>query len=352
MENTCKITTINTNKITIKEIAAALGVSVSAVSFAFSGTGTISKKTRDLILDYCNDVGFVPSIQAQTVKKKELRFAYIISANPEFVKNKFIEGLKEACSESGSTHLECDIYEYETIHSHLEDALKKCAELNYDGILIAIDIALENRYKDYIEKINSKNIPVVAISTRHKILNADYTVLIDAKKAGALAADILALQGCENAILMRGTMGSAIHRRYMEGFASQLKNHNVKYISTWFTGDSKKSIRREALCICETIPNKTGIFLSNCYGLDAYESFKEKGVKPPFVCLDLLNETEELLRKGHLSAAICQHQTKQGYTAAQKLIEMILTGKRPETPQEIIIEPEIITKGALLEAEY
>lgn len=352
MESSCKITTINNRKITIKDIANELDVSVSAVSFAFSGTGTISEKTRKRILDYCNEVGFIPSIQAQTVKKKEICFAYILSANPESVKNKFVEGLKKACAESGSTHLECDIYEYKTIHKHLEDALRQCAKQAYDGIMLDIDIALESRYADIIEEINKKGIPIVRISSKNTLLQADYIVLTNAKKAGALAADILHLQGCKYAILMRGSAGSALHRRYMMGFKAELERLNMKHISTWLTGDVRSAVKREAKKISETIPPDTGIFLSNCYSWDAADIFKEYNINPPFVCLDLFDETKELLESGRLSAAICQHQTQQGYIAAQKLIEMILTGKRPLSPQVIMTDPEIVTRGALLDNEY
>ena len=352
MKNLYKITTIKTNKITIKDVAKDIGVSASAVSMAFSGTGNISQKTRKLILDYCKEVGFIPSIQAQTVKKKSIRFAYIISANPKFVQDKYVEGLKQACTESGSTHLECDIYEYETTNEHLEVALTKCIEQDYDGIIIAIDITAEKRHRKLIEKINQKNIPIVAISTIHDALKADYTVLNDAKKIGALAADILHMRGCNEAILMRGTVGSAIHDCYTEGFICELQRLNVKLISTWLTEDNPELISSHTKHLLPTVGSNTGIFLSNCHCSSAAEIFKEAALNPPFVCLDLFKETEELFEEGRLTATICQHQTKQGYIAAQKLIEMILTANRPKTPQKIIIGAEIITRGSLLNFEY
>ena len=47
----------NSRKITINEVAEALGVSATTVSRALSGKGRISEETRQRVLEYAKDQG-------------------------------------------------------------------------------------------------------------------------------------------------------------------------------------------------------------------------------------------------------------------------------------------------------
>lgn len=50
--------------LTLKDIANALGISVSTVSKALKGYKDVSQKTREMVLDYTEKVHFKPNAQA------------------------------------------------------------------------------------------------------------------------------------------------------------------------------------------------------------------------------------------------------------------------------------------------
>lgn len=68
--------------------------------------------------------------------------------------------------------------------------------------------------------------------------------------------------------------------------------------------------------------------------------------------MDLLPQTEEYLRSGQLTATLCQHQTMLAKSAANALIDMILTDSGAPQVDDLIFEPYIITKGSIAKPVY
>lgn len=65
-------------RIVLDDIAKALGVSKTTVSRAISGTGRVSKATRERVLAYVEESGFIPNASASNLpmsKTKNLAYA-------------------------------------------------------------------------------------------------------------------------------------------------------------------------------------------------------------------------------------------------------------------------------------
>ncbi len=58
------------NQIHISDVAEALGVSVSTVSRAISGNGRVGKETKERVLAYIEEVGYMPNTLSYKVEKK------------------------------------------------------------------------------------------------------------------------------------------------------------------------------------------------------------------------------------------------------------------------------------------
>lgn len=63
---------------TLKDIATHCGVSYSTVSRAFNKDSHISEKTRKKILDYANEVHYIPNAAAVSLKKNETKMIGIV----------------------------------------------------------------------------------------------------------------------------------------------------------------------------------------------------------------------------------------------------------------------------------
>lgn len=94
-------------RVTIKEVAEAAGVSITAVSFAFNDPGRLSEATVQRILEVAEQQGYVPDPIARSMKNGRTGALGILLPQPipEVIRNpflpEFLEGVGEVCTGRG-----------------------------------------------------------------------------------------------------------------------------------------------------------------------------------------------------------------------------------------------------------
>ncbi len=343
--DSCVITTVKNKKITIKQIAEELGYSPTVVSHSLSHKGTVGEKTRCEIIEYAKKIGYKPSLQAQTVRKKNIRIAVHIPRSPEFLNQKFTAGIKTSIRNFTGNNLECDFLNC-TKHSYEQflTVLKTVIDGNYDGAILAVGDDLLSRDPEYAQMINQKNIPIVLIGAKSKLLNSLATIHPEPQKSGAIAADLLNMANCKDVLLMYGNSAD-IHNATVEGFTAQAKLYNMNFEITESCADNETvayNIAKEYLAK----NGNRGVFLTNCFGWAVEKAMEELNIHSPLVCMDMHPNTAKLIRENKQLAAICQHQTLQGQYAADHLLKIILSGQS-STYEDIFVSPEIVTRALL-----
>lgn len=97
----------NMTRVTIKDIAEAAGVSITAVSFAFNDPGRLSEATVQRILEVAEQQGYVPDPIARSMKNGRTGALGILLPQPipEVIRNpflpEFLEGVGEVCTGRG-----------------------------------------------------------------------------------------------------------------------------------------------------------------------------------------------------------------------------------------------------------
>ncbi len=353
MEPICKTEQINNNKVSIKELAEALNVSPAAVSLALSGKGNLSDESRKRIITFAKKMGYSPSLQAKTLRKNNIRIAVVLPSNPEYICNKFKNGIREAVNEFAGSKLECTVYEYETTNGDGYAALKEILDSDYDGVVLSLDdLSEELCYSDLYDKFNNSGKPIVTMGNKLKLFKACSAAWIDARKGGEIAADLFHLMGCTEVFLLMGSRFSSIHQRYANGFAAAARRYDIKISDVGYTADLQSSTTRATK---ERYPKNSGagVFITTCHSWSVYDALKDMGITDvPIIGMDLLPETEEYLKSGKLTATICQHQTLQAKNAVEKLLEAILTDNGNAPMDDIVLEPYILTRGATFESVY
>jgi len=118
--------------ITQKEVADQAGVSLSAVSRAFTDGASVSPKTRVKIEAAANELGYKPNILAQSLMTNRTRLIGIISSN--FENPVFIEVLDLITKELQSRNYR-SLVENLTTASKPEDVLDRLLQYRVDGVL-------------------------------------------------------------------------------------------------------------------------------------------------------------------------------------------------------------------------
>jgi len=143
--------------ITIKDIAKALGLSVSTVSKALRGSHEISQETKKNVLDYARANNYKPNPIAQSLKRGRSKSIGVIVCN---IDNNFfsqaINGIESVARQKDYNVIitqSRESYEREIANSeHLSSR-------SVDGLIISL--SAETRCVDHLIKLNAKGLPMV-----------------------------------------------------------------------------------------------------------------------------------------------------------------------------------------------
>lgn len=121
-------------RMVLEDIAKALGVSKTTVSRAISGTGRISKATRERVLSYVAQTGFVPNAAANNLATTRTRnIAYSMPLGVEAISsNYFLEclfGVSKVATEAG--------YHVMVVDDNMDALCHAAASHKVDGLVLS-----------------------------------------------------------------------------------------------------------------------------------------------------------------------------------------------------------------------
>lgn len=180
-------------KITLKDIAQRLGVTVGTVSHVLNGIDDISPDTRDRVLAAAKEMGYIPNISAASLRSgRSNTIAIIIPdiSNPHIAFQ--IKLIEEKLKENNYTAIILNTDEDESAEYN---AIVTACSRNVDGILICPS----QRSRDNIRFLQTVEIPYVLIGRSFAEGDSDY-VCADDEKGGRLAGEWLISKGCRKPV--------------------------------------------------------------------------------------------------------------------------------------------------------
>ncbi|MCR5369001.1 LacI family DNA-binding transcriptional regulator [Eubacterium sp.] len=224
-------------KITIDDIAEALGVSKTTVSRAVSGKGRISEVTRARVLDYIEKHSYTPNPLARGLaENKTYNIAVVWPEDYEAVDLPFFQrcimGVNRVVAEQG----------YDIIISMINDDnltnLKRVVEhKKVDGVILTRTL-VNDKPADYLK---SSGMPFVAIGSS----DDDSIVQVDNNNLEACRelTSILISKGSKKIAIIGGNSNHVITRTRLRGYTEAFKNDNINYDPELVFLDSDDSIK-------------------------------------------------------------------------------------------------------------
>jgi LacI family transcriptional regulator len=145
------------SKVTIQDIALALGISKSTVSRALRDTHDISEKTRTRVLEYMKKHDYQPDHTARSLRSKDTRTIGVIvpAYNIPFY-SIAICGIQDVAMEQGYNVMVCHSNEQYEVEKKNVDALLSAG---VEGFIISV--ARDTEENEHIYKLHRKGIPLV-----------------------------------------------------------------------------------------------------------------------------------------------------------------------------------------------
>ena len=180
-------------KITLKDIAARLGVTVGTVSHVLNGIDDISPETRKKVLAAAKEMGYIPNSSAVSLRSGRSNAIAIIVpdvSNPHIAYQ--VKLIEQKLKENNYTAIilntnEDDETEY--------NAIVTACSRNVDGILLCPS----QHSRDNIRFLQTAEIPYVLTERYFEKGDSDY-VCADDVKGGRLAGEWLLSKGCKNPV--------------------------------------------------------------------------------------------------------------------------------------------------------
>ncbi len=226
-------------KITLKELAKILNVSVSTVSKSLANDNEISDKTKRKVKALANHYNYVPNQYAINLRKGTTKTIGVIIPNilnPFFAR--VLIGLENSLAAKG----------YNIITSISHESLEKeikCVNMMSNGSIDGLIMCLtkETYIKSNFNHINSiinKSLPIVLFDRINNDFKCD-KVAIDDFQASYRATEHLINKGCKKIALVSTINDIMLGQLRLEGYKLALQDNGIPYNSKWVVRHSNSN---------------------------------------------------------------------------------------------------------------
>lgn len=336
-------------KITLKDIAKELSVSISTVSKALKNSDEISKETKDRIQAFAKFYNYRPNNIALSLKNKRTKNIGVVI--PDIVHHFFttvFRGIEKYANHKGYNVIVCisdESFDKEVIN------MEMLANGSIDGFILSLsaETQLKNDFNHLKELIN-QGIPVVLFDRVTPDIDCDKVILND-KEIAYEAINHFIKGGAKNIALVTTENYFNVSEYRSEGYLAALKDNNIKVdknliLTLPYNMDNDNLIKEffqshkidAVLCVNE-------IFAVQCMNI-----IKGLGFKVP-EDISIIGFTNGILSKySHPSlTTVAQHGDKMGEKAAQLLIDRMESVDEVEEPFKTeIINATLIKRGSTI----
>lgn len=331
------------SRITISDVAAAAGVSISTASKALNGNGVISPATIRKIHSAARQMGYQPNRAAQFLAAKSKTIGILMPCDPKPVYSLFGAGLEEALNEYNSYGFNAvyTFYAQKNDSDGFQSGLRSLSD-SVNGLIFISGYHL-NTYENILRDIAIPKISL-QIAAPSDICPS---VTVDEIAVGKMAAEFLSIciSGREVAIIT-GNSDMVIHKKNIEGFRQEagLRDLRIAAIEESFDDfDTAYRITGELLSLH---PSLNGIFVSSYVAPAVCQCLKERGLSGVIrvIGVDAYDKNAACLQDGSLTAIIYQNQKLQSNIA----VELLLSEMLEQNAKSVKIKPELVLNSNIL----
>ena len=332
-------------KVTLKQIAKELDVSISTVSKSLRDSPEISEDTRLKVQAFAKLYNYKPNNIALSLKNKKTKTIGIII--PEIVHHFFatvISGIEQVANESGYNVIVClsdESFDKEVIN------MEMLANGSTDGFIMSLSKETQQK-RDFhhLQEVINQGMPVVLFDRISNDIMCD-KVIIDDQLAAYEATNFLISKGLKKIALLTTVDYVSVGKLRTDGYLNVLHDHGIEV-------DESLIIRIEDTEHCdekinELLENQSIdaiLAVNELFAVTAIKLAMSKGIKIP-EDLSVVAFTDGIISKYSTPTitTISQNGIKMGRKAAEMLINRLeLEDEEDENYKTEIIETNLIIR--------
>ena len=338
------------HRVTIKDVAKHLNISVATVSLALRGDTRIAEKTRKSVRDTAKELGYTYNRQAANLRMgRSNTVAICINDLYNPIYNKVLIGVEERLNQEGWMLLLCNARE-DVKRQH--QFLKKVREMNAAGVLLA---PVPHTTSDDIKNTLGK-MPIVLFN--RSLPGEDFDSVISNDVVGIkLVIDHLHFLGHRHIGWIGSNLSSSTGQSRFEAFKVFMAAYGLSTEERMmaFIANTRSEGYEAARRILKASPETTALA---CFGdpmalgalAFARDYERESGRKLSVTGYD---DGDEALFSAPRLTSVCQPKEKMGAMAADRLLEKIkpAAGEMDSNFHKQIVDPTLSIRESTFPVE-
>jgi DNA-binding LacI/PurR family transcriptional regulator len=344
---------MNTHRITIKDIARELGVSISTVSRALKNHPDISPQTKKLVNDLVEKRKYKPNAIALSLRNRRTNIISVVI--PEIVHHFFssvISGIDEAAVSAGYNVM---FFQSNENYDREVRSIQSILQSRADGVLISV--AKGSKKFNHIKQLLDNKIPVVLFDRSIEEIDID-KVIVDDFDAAYSAVDYLIKTGCRRIAHYFGPQHLSISYLRKRGYISALEKNGLRVDDELIVPcDSYEgALKVTRMMMSHSKPPDAIFTVNDMTAVGTLNTLKSMGFKVP-EDVSIVGFTDGLVSSvtDPLLTTVSQHGFEIGKKAAEILIRRILEQNENPKPITEIVKTDLVIRNStrkLQEQEY
>jgi DNA-binding LacI/PurR family transcriptional regulator len=328
--------------VTLKTIAEELGVSVTAVSKAMRGEGSISRELTAKIKKLAEEMNYQPNSIASSLRTRRTQtLGLVISDSTLSLFAPLIEGIEKTAAEMGYNIILCNA------HSSVEkekEAVRTLVNKRIDGLFLAASLLTSKKDKEFLD---SFEIPYMFLVRRCDWDGGDF-VINDNAEGTYQMIDYLVKSGSDKIFFINISNTITTYRERLRGYREALTANKIRYdekiVSNVKPTYEEGYHAMNKILMKEGANNVRAVFCGcDMIAVGAMERILEEGLKiPGDVRLASYDDIEFAAHLRVPLTTVRQPTYKIGRLGAEKLIDKIQN--QSESRINMVIKPELVLR--------
>lgn len=331
-------------RVTLKDIAAELNVSLSTVNKALTGRMGVSDEMRKTIMDTANTMGYRVNRLAQSLSRNDLVIGIIQPVVWQEFYGYLKAGMDDMLSDLQDYRITAEYYTVSNLYSHAEiiEGIRYFDEKNVDGIVICPNFECD--YNDELARLFEKKVPVVLLGSDLNGAKRLTCVRQNSILSGQMAAEFMAHllpEGKTSAIFI-GNKNMSDHQEKVAGFLK------IPGVMRNPTADVYETLDEPAVAYILTQklirerPDIGGIYVATSNSMAVCQCIREHNMQDRLrvVGTDIFPSMQQLFDEQLIQGVIFQDPIRQGKIAIRILFDF-LTMNKP-CAEDTLVYPHMV----------
>jgi len=333
-------------RITVKDLARELNVSLNTINKGLNNKPGISEETRQKILATAERMGYRVNRVAQSLARNPVRFGIIMPEEwPEYY-GSLKQGIDLELDALRDYNISGEYYMVPGLHSKIEtsQAIRQCINDRMSAIIICPPQDVDDA--SHVHILNESGIPVITLGADLPGANRLCCVRVNAHVSGKLAAEFMKwlIDRERTLAVFIGNKDFNDHKEKVDGFLEGARANGLRMEGIFETQDDPDVAYHLTGKLVRERPELGGIYIAtgNSIAVCRYmEGNNIHGVR--IVGTDIFSEIKEYVKRDFIQGVVFQDPVRQGRYAVKAIHDALIANASIE--ENILITPQLVLKS-------